>query len=353
MTMGPGGGSDPGNKGSSGGGSGKGSTGGGGTGGGGGFGRDTPGAPDAKDGKRGSTMGPDGGVAGGGTGGGGGRDGRGENTPGAPSNDGRRGTHAEGSTPSSRARDAMSRHQQERDRRSIANGGAMIGDNDDQAGLGVTHATDSQQTENSLNRAGVTDTLGMDNADRLGAAVEAGAALSSTERQQARGIVAGHRNQFAANRVNDIMGVVPGVGLISDAMVSMSRPSETMEADYSEGRQRANDTELGAIGEAAVGYGMAKTGVTAPMGPVNFGQAIAQDMAKNQSIASLRDAGFGSGTTGTRRAGKGGNASTALQAMKPTKPTTTVNQTTEFGWNPVDVNDYSQGLMSLAQTNQG
>ena len=280
--------------------------------------------------------------------GGGGRD-----AQGSPSNIGRRGDHADSSTSSSRARDAMSRRQQERDRRSIANGGAMIGDNDDQAGLGVTHATDSQKTENSLNRAGVTDTLGMNNADRLGAAVEAGAALSSTERQQARGIVAGHRNQFTANRVNDIMGVVPGVGLISDAMVSMSRPSETMEADYSEGRQMANNTELGAIGESAVGYGMAKAGVTAPMGPVNFGQAIAQDMARNQSIASLRDAGFESGTTGTRRAGNGGNASTALQAMKPTKPTTTVNQTTEFGWNPVDVNDYSQGLMSLAQTNQG
>ena len=342
------------------GGAGVGGGGGGGSSGGGGYGRDTPGSPNAADGKRGSTMGRDGGIAGDATGGGGSNrntntskpNGWSNDTPGAPSNVGRRGANAEGSTPSSRARDAMSRHQQERDRRSIANGGMVAGDHDDQAGLGTEHAMDSQQTENSLNRAGHTDTLGMTNADRLGAAVEAGAYLSGTERQQARGIVAGHRNQFAANRVNDVLGVVPGMGLLTEVAVNRSRPSETMAVDYSEGRQSANATELGAIGEAAVGYGMAKAGISAPMGPVNFGQAVVRDAIQNQSIASLRDAGFGSGTAGARQSGQGGNAQSALNAMRPAQPAPATAQapTTEFGWNPVDVNEYSQGLMALAQT---
>lgn len=350
MTMGPGGGSDPGNKGRGGS---PGGNSGGGTGGGrdkGGFdGRDTPGSPNAPDGKRGSTMGPDGGRAKGGTGG----DGRGDNTPGAPSNPGRVGRNADGSTPSSRARDAMSRHQRERDARSIANGGTVVGDNDQQAGLGLTHAMDSQQTENSLNRAGVTDTVGMSNADRLGAAVNAGAALSSTERQQAEGIVAGHRNQFTANRVNDIMGMVPGMGLLTEAAVSMSRPANTMAADYGEGRARANATELGTLGETALGYGMSKAGVTAPMGPVNFGQAIARDTVQNESIASLRNAGIGTTQTGAARPKTGGgNARSARDAMKPEKSAPTA-QPASFGWSPVNIDHYGQGLLSLAQSTQG
>gem|GEM_PF-3022806 len=361
--MGPGGGSDPGNRGGgSGAGGSKGGTGGDGRGNNtpghpgnpgrrgnsapgkgatGGPGRDTPGAPGAPDGKRGSTMGPDGGSARSGP------DGRGSNTPGSPA---------------SRARDAMDRRarntERTRDRRSmLANEGLVSLDNDAQAGLGITDAMDAQQTENSLNRAGVTDALGMSNADRLGAAVNAGAALSGTERQQAKGIVAGHRNQFTANRVNDIMGLVPGigqlVGLISEAVADTSRPSNTMESDYSEGRQRANNTELSALGETAVGYGLGKAGISAPMRAVNFSQAIARDVIQNEPITSLRNAGFGSSPAGKISSTlRGGTARSAREAMIRTPPTTSASQPTQFGWSPVNIDNYGEGLLSLAQKTQ-
>lgn len=319
---------------------------------GGGFdGRDTPGSPNAADGKRGSTMGRDGGRA---TGGGGGNSGgappaaqnRGRDTPGAPTNVGRRGDHAAGSTASSRARDAMSRHQNERDRTSISRGGIAVGDLDASAGLGAEHAMDSQQTENSLNRAGVTDSLGMTNTQRLGAAERAGAALSSTERQQKAGIVAGHDNQFAANRVNDVLGAVPGVGMLTEAVVERTRPSEVMAVDYNEGRALANSVELGTLGETAVGLGMNKLGISAPMGPVNFAQAVVRDKIQNADVHTLRDKGMGAGTP-SAPAGSGNGAQRAVAAMQPQAPAAPATQ--GFEWNPVDIDEYSKGLLMQAQ----
>ncbi len=347
MTMGPGGGSDPGNAGRGGG-----SSAGRGASGGGGFGRDTPGSPNAADGRRGSSMGPDGGTAPGrgATGGGGLND-----TPGAPGNPGRRGQNAAGSTAASRARDAMSRHQRERNIRSIENGGNSLVDNDGQygAGLSLDESIDRQQTENSLNRADVTDTLGMSRSERIDAAIKAGAHMSQQERQAARGITAGHTNQFAANRAKDILGAVPGFGLLADEMAKRSRPANTMQSHYNEGRELANDTEIGILGESALGYGLQKSGVSAPMGPINFAQAIARDPVQNSEVATMRSAGFGSGyaSTASQTPGGGnGKARTAIAAMSKSPGITESRPPgNAFGWSPVNIDRYSRNPMNMAR----
>lgn len=257
----------------------------------------------------------------------------------------------------------MSRHSRARDRSAsgiadtakMGEGATVVGDNDANAGLGIAHAMDSQQTENSLNRAGVTDTLGMPTAERLGRAVNAGAALSETERQQARGIVAGHTNQFAANRFADVLGAVPVAGqvagLISNTIAKNARPPGTMENSYREGRALANDTELGAVGEAGVGYGLAKAGISAPMGFLNAAQATVRDKMQNSEVAALRDAGFGSETaTGTPSSpGSGGSARSAIESMasrsKPNQP-----QGRAFGWHNFDMDRYRRTPFTLASS---
>jgi len=250
----------------------------------------------------------------------------------------------------------MSRHQRERDIRSIENGGGSLLDNDSQygAGLSLDESMDRQQTENSLNRAGITDTMDMSRADRLAAGVEAGAYLSQQERQAARGIVAGHRNQFAANRVGDILGAIPGVGLIADQIAKRSRPKNTMQSHYNEGRELANDTELGGFGKTALGYGLGELGVTAPMGPVNSAQAMIRDRIQNSGVATLRNAGFGSGIPSTSAqtpgGGNGTKASTAIAAMSRSPGMTATRPPGRaFGWSPVDIGRYRRNPMNLAR----
>lgn len=299
----------------------------------GGPGTDTPGAPNAPDGKRGSTMGPDGGSATGG------RDGRGDNTPGSPDNPGRRGAHADGSTPASRARDAMSRHQKERDRRSIENGGMIIGDNDENAGLGLTHAMDDQQTENTLNRRGVTDTIGMSEVDRLGEARRGDAMLSQIDQQKERGIRHGFNSQTMANRVSDITGVPSKITGAAAAM--LGRPKNTMQADVDIGRERASQNEMGAAAGAA-SLGLSEMGVSVPGNVVNFGYSMARTAA-DKNMSALQ----GSPTERSNPSVGGGMISQAQPAQASAAPAT---KPQNFSWNPVDMNKYSRGLLSLAQS---
>jgi len=249
----------------------------------------------------------------------------------------------------------MSRHQRERDIRSIENGGGSLVDNDGQygAGLSLTDTMDRQQTENSLNRAGVTDTMNMNRADRLGQASEAGAALSQTEQQAARGIVAGHSNQFAANRVGDVLGAVPGVGLIAGQVAKHSRPRNTMQPHYNEGREMANDTDMGALSKTAAGVGLGQLGISAPTGILNSAQAMVRDPIQNSGVTSLRDAGFGAGQTESGPAtgvGGGTKASTAIAAMSKSPGMTGARPPGRaFGWSPVDLNRYSRNPMNMAR----
>jgi len=344
MTMGPGGGSDPGNAGRGGG-----SSAGRGASGGGGFGRDTPGSPNAADGRRGSTMGRDGGLADGrgATGGGGLND-----TPGAPGNPGRRGQNAAGSTAASRARDAMSRHQRERDIRSIENGGGSLLDNDSQygAGLSLTESVDRQNTEHGLNRAGVTDTLGMSEVDRLGTAKRNNVPLSQMEQKTERGIRHGFTSQTMANRVSDITGIPSAAtGLISSMM---GRPKNTMKADVELGRERANDHNLGALA-APVSAALNHAGVSVPGNVVSFGYGMGRAALDENMNALMDSPEAGTAETnqvpGSLASGNGTKASTAIAAMSRSPGMTASRPPGRaFGWSPVDIGRYRRNPMNLA-----
>jgi hypothetical protein len=235
----------------------------------------------------------------------------------------------------------MSRHQSERNRRSIAAGG-LTGDADDNAGLGLANAMDAQRTESALNDAGVTDSLGMSAVDKLGTAVAHGAMLSDTENQQRRGIVAGYNSQFSANRISDVTGL-PGV--VTDTAASMfGRPPGTMERDVNIGRARANDKEMGGLMQTGLGIGMSELGISAPMNAVNFGQAVARS-ATDTNMNSLRT-GTHQSRYGSRpsRQGQTGTVSAARDAMASGRPGA-APKARGFEFSPVNMGSYKRGLM--------
>lgn len=307
----------------------------GGTGSTGGFnGRDTPGNPKASDGKRGSTMGKDGGIAPDG--------GRGNNTPGNPDNPGRRGhTPAEATSTRESARRARASLQTKTRTR-----GNIVGDNDAQygAGLSLESAMDNQQTENTLNRRGVTDTVGMSEVDRIGQARQGDAMLSAEDRQREKGIIAGYTSQTMANRTRDILGVPKAV---TDLGVSMiGRPENTMQTDVDLGRERANSHEMGAVAGLGVSLGASKIGVSLPGNIANFGVATANaamDKNMNAILGSPKEGvpDTPGGGNGTRTSAASANARAAMQPRQISPET--------YSAPVIDRNQYSRGLLSLAQ----
>lgn len=300
--------------------------------------RDTPGAPDAPDGKRGSTMGPDGGVARGNDRG----SGPGVDTPGSPDNPGRRGTVAgagiSARESARRARASLAAPSQARSN--------IAGDNDSQygAGLGLEDAMDNQQTENTLNRRGITDTIGMSEVDRLGEARQGGAMLSAADRQKESGIRHGFGVQTMANRASDITGI-PGVATTAASRM-IGRPSNTMEADVDLGRERANQNEMGAGIGTATSLGMSKLGVNVPGNVASFGYAMASAAADDNMNALMGSPTSQSATnagSGSSMPSISTSTANARAAMQPAR------QAPDYSAPAIDQGSYSRGLLSLAQ----
>lgn len=222
------------------------------------------------------------------------------------------------------------------------NGGLVPGDNDSNAGLGLEHAMDDQQTENTLNRMGVTGTVGMSEVDRLGTARRGSAMLSQTDQQKELGIRHGFSTQTFANRVSDITGVP---SKITGAIASMlGRPKNTMQNDVNIGRQRANQNEMGALMSAATQMGLNEMGVSVPGNAVNFGYATtraALDKNMNALQASPKN----------QPAPPSGNVSGGMiaAAQRRPSPADPAPYARSFEWSPVDMDRYAEGLISLAQ----
>lgn len=297
---------------------------------GGGFdGRDTPGSPNAADGKRGSTMGRDGGRA---TGGGSSSNNnaqqaaknKGRDTPGAPSNVGRRGDHAAGSTASSRARDAMSRHSAERNQRS---GGALA-----EADLGIGE--------------------GYSHPDAIAERAKTGM-VSPREMDMARGYNSGRTaalaEQTVGGTVSDVVGRLsqtPGVGGVAKRGVGVlaGGASSTPEEGYGTAVAR-NRTENSAVQSAAqMGAGIVGGPVAGKAaGMIN----TAINANKTSDIGEMADA-LGLNNATQAPAGSGNGPQRAASAMQaPTAPAAPATQS--FEWNPVNIDEYSKGLLMQAQ----
>lgn len=314
-----------GNTGGRGGGSSGGSSGGGGTGGGrpGGFdGRDTPGAPGAADGKRGSSMGRDGGRAGGGTGGG--KDGRGANTPGAPSNEGRRGTHAEGSTPASRARDAMARHSRE------------ARDREQRRGAGDTYSLAGSLKE--AEEAGTMSPRQRDMAIGMEAGMESKGFMDSVGGMLSRGV----------NAVTDTIGLGKVADVAASAGVNAMAVPDNPASRYGAAvaRNRMDNSMVQDAAEGLAGL-FAGPGASAVVGAVNTGL----NLNANKDIASLNadiDAREAAARP-TRQPGMGGGtASSARDAMtaRTSQPAPAAPARPAFEWSPVNMDNYRRGLIT-------
>jgi len=179
--------------------------------------------------------------------------------------------------------------------------------------------------------------------------------LTEMEGRMLGGIRSGERNQTIANRVGDFFGVF-GMGLpanlLGDMVVDAKKPSYAHPDDYAEGRKEANDREMGAFGTAAVGYGMAKLGKTAP--PISMLNAL------QSSIRRAMDDPDNVGTAPTTidsqknspsHTGNGSSkAGTAIAAMsKSPGMTGTRPPGNAFGWSPVNIGRYSRNPMNMAR----
>jgi len=305
-----------GNTGGSGGSTGGGS--GGSSGGRGGYGRDTPGSPNAADGKRGSTMGRNGGTA---TGGGGGNNSS-RDTPGAPGNPGRRGVNADGTTPASRARGAMDRHAKEADTRSFG-----IGKGYSLTGSMISDAEEGAMSPRSMDMAiGMVE--GRRNAGLMGS----------------MGSVVGQ----AAGKLGQALGVsVPGVSTVGQkafgAVTSSvpNNPESRYGAARAESRMDNNLAQDAAEGVAGMTLGPA--GAFAA-GAIN----TAANLNATADIGRLGDAiGMSSPDSPSRAGSLGGQTGTvsaARDAMASGRPGA-APKARGFEFSPVNMGSYKRGLM--------
>jgi len=323
-----------GGSGNTGGGSSSGGRGGGSGGGGGGGrstnsgGRDTPGSPNAADGRRGSSMGRDGGVAGGSTGGGGAS----RDTPGpVDANDGRRGSSmgrvgsrasANGSTAAGRARSAFGRHASE----------------------GLYGEGESYSLASSLNEDKLAGALSPKNMDM---------AIGMTEGRQKEGLMGtfGSVIGATAGRIGSALGLdgIPGVGSVGKkalgALASTGIP-DNPESSYGAAvadNAMAN-TSMQSAGAAIAGLLGGPAGAMAADG-VN----TAMSLSRTSDIAELGEGLTSSSTTGSVAASGtvgGGTPGTARDAMNArTTQAAAMPGRPAFSWSPVDMNEYSRGLI--------
>ena len=363
---GPGGGGDPGN---AGGGSSGGSSGGG-TGGN-GRGNNTPGPRDGNGRGRTDNSGPDGrgnNTPGPNDGNGRGRtdnsgpDGRGNNTPGAPSNPGRRGMHAEGTTPSSRARSAMDRHAREAADR-------------DAPGL-ISRAMD---TFKSMIDLGEED--GVTTAERLGQLKSlnptltdkelAGMVLGDTEASlegainaEAETSVLGQIASTASTVLGGLPGMAVGIGMTaadkahnSSTTIGDVNAKSGMTMDDGFGTSMGIQS-VGAVSDGVVGH--IGKGLLGPIGAKagKLGAAVAGNVASNAGEAAadaamrgerapstsidsrapgIASSGGGSSRASRARDAMGRNVSKAAPSPGPTA--------SGFEVAEIDINRYSNGLV--------
>jgi len=341
MTMGPGGGSDPGNAGRGGGSSaGRGASGGGG----GGFGRDTPGDPNASDGKRGSSMGRNGGTAPDG-GNPGGRD-----TPGHPDNPGRRGPQRGSETPGNpnrvgrrgnretafqtareRAKEAMNRHR----------GEGLVGG---ELGLGKTFSL-----EKELKQAEEDGTMTPRQRDM---------AIGMEEGMRTEGFMGSVGNMIGGliNSVSNVTGLGDlGRRAAGEAMRAATVPDNpASEYGAAVAKSRMSNSMLQDAAQAAAGiFGGTPGAMAASMANT------AINLNENQAISELNadiDARHSnqSQSPGNFAPSPGGNgntkASTAIAAMSRSPGMTASRPPGRaFGWSPVDIGRYRRNPMNLAR----
>lgn len=179
--------------------------------------------------------------------------------------------------------------------------------------------------------------------------------VSPAEMDMARGYKSGKDSAIAGQTVGEMAGDtvsrsvgLPGVGAIAEsgvsAMAGGSTPSPEAQYGAAVARKRASNT---------MAQSVAQTGATMLGGPVAGMAAGAVNTAINdrrtQDINQMSEAlglnqggpavsGSGNGTTN----GMLTEARTAIQSP-PAQP--------NFQWSPVNVGNYSQGLLSLARNN--
>lgn len=285
-------------------------------------GRDTPGAPDAPDGKRGSTMGKDGGVAVGGN-----RDGK--QTPGDPNNSRRQGQHESGSTPQSRARDAMRRFARERSQR---------------AGYGDTYSLAAE-----LAKAEEDATMTPRQRDM---------AIGAKEQANISGFM-GAAGSIFGKALNSVTGLM-GIGDIGETAMgkalSASAVPDNPESHYGAAHSR-KESENSGLQDAAEGAAAAANPVAGlALGTFNsminhknnafsaLGKDIAERDAQRQASQPSQNANRPSGD-GMKTTSKGSSVANARAAMQPTQA-----PSPNYAAPTIDRTRYSGGLLSLAQT---
>ena len=283
-------------------------------------GRDTPGSPNAPDGKRGSTMGRDGGTATG--------SGRGNNTPGAPDNPGRVGRHAKGTTSSSRARGAMSRHSNESAKRN---------------GIGAAYSL----TDSLISKA-KTESMSPKDMDM---------AVGMVQGRQAGGLMGVMGGSLASGlgQLGAALGIsAPGVGSTASKAVG-SAVKSGMVADNPEskyGAARAEARMQNNTVQDAAQFG-------ASLSPVpGLGFATAQvnnavNMNRTSNIGELSSAiGMDDpGPSGPNNPSGKGSASptTTAPSTAPQRARQAFSPARSFESPTIDMGAYSGGLMSLSQ----
>jgi len=300
-----------------------GSSGGSSGGGGGGFGRDTPGSPNAADGRRGSSMGRDGGTAPDSSNPGG------RDTPG-PRNatDGRRGSTmgrgggspgADGSTPASRARDAMSRHAQERaERAGYQEGYSLVGE------------LKKAEEEGTMTPRQRDMAIGME------AGMESKGFMDTASGMLSRGITA----------ISDTVGLGKLGATAAEAGMNAAAVPDNPESRYGAtvARNRMDNNMVQDAAQAAAGFfGGPAAGMA--VGAIN----TATNLNANKDIASLNaDIDARESASRPSRPGStgGGTASSARDAMsRNTTQAATAPGRRPFEWSPVDLTKYKKGLM--------
>ena len=268
-------------------------------------------------------MGRDGGVARGATGGG--NAGRGDNTPGSPQNDKRQGRHAEGSTPSSRARDAMSRHQRE------AKPDYGMGDS-----YSLTGSLKAAEDAGTMSPRQRDMAIGMEAARPATAFSQAvGGVLS--------GMVSGATGVMGSGSV---ASKAAGEGITAGAVPD--NPESRYGAAHTKSRMKNNTVQNVAEGVAGF-FGGPAAGYAANALNAGINMNKTKDIGElNADMDARREAGK---TTVSRPGGGAQKAATAMRG--PAASQAPAAQAQSFSWNPIDMTEYNRGLISLAQGQQG
>lgn len=232
------------------------------------------------------------------------------------------------STAASRARDAMDRRAKEAADAESEDSGSLVGDTTN-LGIGKEYS----------------------HADAIAERAKEGA-VSPREADIARGYSEGKTAQMAGDafggmisRAASAASSVPGVGKVAGMLTDAGMEAtvtDTPESKYgaSVARSRAKNSMAQNVAETAAGVLAGPPGVMA----AQVANTAINDQ-KTADINRMNEAmGFNTGSTNPNVDGGGAQVPAA-----PAQPEATVASSDPFSWSPVDIENYGQGLLTLAQ----